>query len=89
MIIESDRIQIVELSRKYGATRTLLFGSAASQADLPSDIDLAVEGVAAASYYRFYGELMSALSKPVDLIDLGRKTLFTELVAREGVVLYG
>jgi hypothetical protein len=51
------------------------------------DIDLAIEGVADANCFAFYGDLMCALSKPVDVIDLSKKSKFTEMVRREGILL--
>jgi uncharacterized protein len=89
MISESDKIRIVELSRKYGVKRILLFGSAKGRTDQPRDIDLAVEGLPSKLFFKFYGELISDLSKPVDLVDLGRKTMFTNLILEEGIPLYG
>ena len=89
MISENDKTRIVELSRKYGAKRVLLFGSSTSRADQAKDIDLAVEGLSARLFFQFYGELIIALSKPVDLVDLGRKTMFTSLISKEGIPVYG
>ncbi|MBA4387222.1 MAG: hypothetical protein C0404_04525 [Verrucomicrobia bacterium] len=89
MISETDKAMIVELSRKYGVRRVLLFGSAARQSGESRDIDLAVEGLAADQFFKFYGELIRQLSKPVDLVALERKTMFTTLISREGVPLYG
>ena len=51
------------------------------------DIDIAIEGIAAADYFTFYGELLCALSKPVDVVDLSQKSKFVEMVKREGVRL--
>ena len=53
------------------------------------DIDIAVEGISARDFFRFYGELMFALSKPVDVVDLSGDSKFLDLVRREGVPLYG
>lgn len=89
MINEEDKIRIVELSRKYGVKRVLLFGSSARHSGNPRDIDLAVEGLQARLFFKFYGELMSDLSRPVDLVDLDRKTMFTNLILEEGIPLYG
>ena len=52
------------------------------------DIDIAVDGVADKDFYAFYGELMCTLSKPVDIIDLSRRTKFVEVVLKEGVPLH-
>jgi predicted nucleotidyltransferase len=88
MITEKDKKIIQDITRKYHASRVLLFGSALSDTAENRDIDLAIEGVADKDYYAFYGELLYALSKPVDIVDLSRTTKFIELVLKEGVPLY-
>jgi predicted nucleotidyltransferase len=65
----------------------LLFGSSLSESEESRDIDIAIEGIADKDYFAFYGELLCALSKPVDVIDLSRKSKFVEMVEREGVRL--
>ncbi|MDI9434191.1 MAG: nucleotidyltransferase domain-containing protein [Planctomycetota bacterium] len=89
MISPTDRQQIEAICRKYGARRALLFGSSLDASREARDIDLAVEGVCPRDFFRFYGELMFALSKPVDVIDLSGQSKFLDLVRREGVLLYG
>jgi predicted nucleotidyltransferase len=88
MITEIDKKIILRIARKYGATKVLLFGSALSGTGEGRDIDLAVEGVADEDFFTFYGELICALSKPVDVVDLSRKTKFSELVQQEGLPLH-
>jgi hypothetical protein len=46
-----------------------------------------VEGIAHDQFYIFYGELLLALSKPVDVVDLSRKSKFTDMVLKEGIAL--
>ena len=89
MIQEADRSAIVELADRYGAGRVLLFGSSADPSREARDIDLAVEGVAPADFFKFYGDLMVCLSKPVDLVDLSRDSKFTRLIRRDGIPIYG
>ncbi len=89
MIPDSDRQIIRQTAARYRAKRVILFGSSLSQDRAGRDIDIAVEGLAAEDFFAFYGELLCALSKPVDVIDLSRETRFTELVRQEGVALYG
>lgn len=89
MITETDRQQIEAICRKYGAKRALLFGSSLDSTRDAHDIDLAVEGVRPHEFFRFYGELIFALSKPVDVVDLSGQSKFLDLVRREGVLLYG
>ncbi|KXB09009.1 hypothetical protein AKJ60_01230 [candidate division MSBL1 archaeon SCGC-AAA385M11] len=88
MITDKDKETIQEIARKYHASRVLLFGSVLSETTESRDIDIAVEGIADKDFYAFYGELLYALSKPVDVIDLSKKTKFIELVVKEGIPLY-
>lgn len=88
MISTSDRAQIRTLAAQFGGSRVLLFGSSAEPEREGRDIDLAVEGIQPEDFFRFYGELVFGLTKPVDLIDLTAKGRFTELVRREGVPVY-
>lgn len=88
MITEKDKKTIHDIARKYHASRVLLFGSALSDTAESLDIDIAVEGIADKDFYAFYGELLCLLSKPVDVIELSKKTKFIELVLKEGIPLY-
>ncbi len=88
MITDADKNIIEQLARKYHAKRVVLFGSSLSSTQEYRDIDIAVEGIEEKDFYAFYGELLCALSKPVDIIDLSKKTRFIELVLREGIPLY-
>ena len=87
MIDEKDRDIILTIARKYHVSKVFLFGSSLVKDAEARDIDLAIEGVADANYFAFYGDLMCALSKPVDVIDLSKKSKFTEMVRREGIRL--
>ena len=88
MITDTDKKIIEQLARKYRAKRVVLFGSSLSSTQEYRDIDIAVEGIEEKNFYAFYGELMCALSKPIDIIDLSKKTRFIELILQEGIPLY-
>jgi hypothetical protein len=47
-----------------------------------------VEGLEEKHFFAFYGELMCALSKPVDVVDLSTKSRFVDLIQREGIPLH-
>ncbi len=89
MISDTDRKKISALAQKYHVRRLLLFGSAVREDSSPHDIDLGVEGLDPKLFYQFLGDLLCELSLPVDLVDLSRKTRFTDLVQRDGVAIYG
>ncbi len=88
MIDEKDKKTIETISRKYRVSRLLLFGSSLQDTPEKHDIDIAVEGIDDKDFYAFYGELIYSLSKPVDVVDLSRKSKFIELVLKEGVPIY-
>jgi predicted nucleotidyltransferase len=89
MISKSDKRTIREVSEKFRAKRVLLFGSSLDDTRESRDIDIAVEGISPSDFFKYYGELMLKLSKPIDVIDLSRRSKFTELIQQEGVILYG
>jgi predicted nucleotidyltransferase len=88
MISENDKIKLLAIAKKYNVSKLYLFGSHLDS-NFANDIDLAVEGVAGSEYFKFYSELIFSLSKPVDLIDLRKKTLFNKTIIDEGYLLYG
>jgi uncharacterized protein len=89
MITNEDRIKIQEISKKYCAKRVLLFGSSSIPEKESHDIDIAVEGIPPEDFYRYYGDLLFALSKPVDVVDLTIDSKFIKIVKQEGILLYG
>lgn len=80
---------IVRVASRYSISGLFLFGSATRSASDPHDIDIGVKGLPQGDYFRFYADLIFALPKPVDLIDLSTDTIFNRLVEREGVRIYG
>jgi predicted nucleotidyltransferase len=88
MIADRDRKIIEETAAKYHVKRVILFGSSVSPDKESRDIDIGVEGLEEKYFFAFYGELMCALSKPVDVVDLSTKSRFVELIQREGIPLY-
>ena len=90
MISEKDKLIIISIATQYNVKKIILFGSdALSFSKEGNDIDLAVEGIKDEDFFKFYGELLFSLKKPVDLIDLSLKNKFNHLVRREGIPLYG
>ena len=89
MIDQADQQAIQTICRKYGVKRALLFGSSLNVTREAKDIDLAVEGLSPRDFFPFYSDLMFALSKPVDVVDLSDRSKFLDLVKRDGVPVYG
>ncbi|OHB75546.1 MAG: hypothetical protein A2Z25_07400 [Planctomycetes bacterium RBG_16_55_9] len=89
MISEAYKAVILECARKYNASSVLLFGSALSEGDKANDFDIAVKGIQPELFFNFYAELFKQLPKPVDLVDLSRKSLFNDLIEQTGMTIYG
>lgn len=91
-IVERDTAAAVRLLARWpGVTRVWLFGSAAKmrRLDWRSDLDLAVQGMAAGDQGRAWAELDETLTLPVDLVrwETANPTLRDE-IARWGKVLH-
>lgn len=89
MITERDKDIIIQCAKKYNVSSIILFGSSIRKDQESNDIDIGVKGIEPRLFFKFYAELFKRLSKPVDLIDLSKKSLFNELVEETGVKIYG
>ena len=89
MLSTQDRAKIKDIAQRYGVGQVLLFGSSINDRADARDIDLAVEGLAPSRFFSFYADLIFSLSKPVDLVDMGRKSRFTDIIRQEAVAVYG
>ena len=88
MISETDKNIILEISKKYRATRVLLFGSSLNSEYESHDIDIGIEGIPSKDFFSYYGELIISLSKPIDIIDISGTSKFINMVKKEGIPLY-
>lgn len=88
MITKKEENIIKRCARKYRVLSVLLFGSSLEKKNI-NDIDLAVRGIKAESFFDFYAELFKYLSKPVDLVDLDEvDNYFATRVLERGKVIY-
>lgn len=88
MISEREKAIIIECAKKYGVSSVFLFGSALDKSE-HNDIDIAVKGIKPELFFKFFGELLTNLSKPVDLIDLSEKSLLNQIIEEKGVKIFG
>ncbi|RLG20500.1 hypothetical protein DRN74_05320 [Candidatus Micrarchaeota archaeon] len=88
MISERDKKIIIRCGRKYKVTAIYLFGSSLSRDYEFNDIDIAVKGIKPEVFFKFYGELLRSLSKPVDIVDLSQRSLFNQIIEERAVKLY-
>jgi predicted nucleotidyltransferase len=84
-----ELIEIVaQYAREYGVETVWLFGSCLKDPEHARDIDLAVDNVPNGKFFHFFADLMFALPKPVDLVDLSLDPPIAPLVLEEGVRIY-
>lgn len=89
MITTTEKEIIKQQARVFAVNQVYLFGSAAEASGESHDIDLAVSGLKMSDFFKFYADLICALSRPVDLVDLDRDSRLTRIIRKEGVLLYG
>ncbi len=80
----ADIKRIVSLAKSYGATRVILFGSAAENPGEAKDVDLAFEGIPGWKLYELGARLEEELKVPLDVISLNPPTRFTRLIETKG-----
>ncbi len=88
MAIQKKQLeQAIALAKAYGATRLILFGSAAITPEQARDLDLACDGVSGWKFYELGARLEEELRIPLDLVSLSPPTRFTRLIEQRGKVL--
>ena len=76
------------IARSFGATKLVLFGTAADSWDAANDVDLACEGIHGWDLYRFGAKLEEELGRSVDVVPLRRGDRFSQYVVQKGRTLY-
>ena len=89
MITDRDKSIILEYAKRYNISSVILFGSSIKKEQDSHDIDIGIKGIKPQLFFKFYAELFKHLSKPVDLIDISKKSLFNQLVEKTGLKIYG
>jgi predicted nucleotidyltransferase len=88
MTIQQEQLdRAIEIAETFGATRLILFGSAAIDPEQAKDIDLACDGVAGWKIFELGARLEEELKMPLDLIPLSPPNRFTRIIERRGRVL--
>lgn len=77
-----------EIARSFGATKLVLFGTAAESIEMAQDVDFACEGIRGWDLYRFGAKLEEEVGRRVDVVALRDEDRFSQYVARSGQVLY-
>ena len=91
-MIKEEKEIILHYAKKFKVSSISLFGLALKNENY-NDINLGIDGIDRINpglFFKFYGKLsLNLLSKPVDLIDLSERSLFSQLIKEMGVKHHG
>ena len=88
MTIQQKQLdRAIKIAETFGATRLILFGSAAADPEKAKDIDLACDGVEGWKIFELGARLEEELEMPLDLIPLSPPSRLTRIIERRGRVL--
>lgn len=88
ILTENMLSQVVQVLRKMGAKRVVLFGSCATDPTTAIDVDLAVEGIPLDRLLDADVEVHETLRTPFDLVSREENPMLYDIVVRYGKVLY-
>ena len=89
MFITQEKLnRCIDLVKKYGGTKLVIFGSALENPETGNDLDLACDGVEGWEIFELGARLEELMAGPVDLIPLTPPTRFTKYIEKQGKVIY-
>jgi len=77
----------IELARRFGARKVILFGSALDAPDTARDLELACD-LPGLTLFAYAGRLEETLGLPVDVVPLTPPNAFVRHIEQHGKVLY-
>ena len=87
-ISQEDLEKSIDILRRFGATKIVLFGSAAESLESARDLDLACDGIDGWEFFRAGAQLEDAVPVPVDRVPLSPPSRFTRHIEKWGRVVY-
>lgn len=82
---QKDIYSAIEILKNAGCKEIFIFGSLVSGTYREdSDIDIAIKGCLPENFFALLGQLLTTLSRPVDLINLDREDAFSKYLEKAG-----
>ena len=69
-VLDNELAKIGKISKEFDVGKVFLFGSCLESVETANDIDIAVEGIKAKDFFKYYGRISMAVDDEVDLVDL-------------------
>ncbi len=87
--LAKELAKIEKISKEFDVGRVFLFGSCLESMETANDIDLAVEGIRAQDFFKYYGRISMAVDNEVDLVDLDDiREHFQKRILSKGRIIY-
>jgi len=88
-VLDSELVRIGKISKEFDVGKVFLFGSCLENAETANDIDIAVEGIKAKDFFKYYGRISMAVDDEVDLVDLKDvREHFQKRILSKGRLIY-
>lgn len=88
-VLDNELAKIEEISKEFDVEKVFLFGSCLENVETANDIDIAVEGIRAKDFFKYYGRISLAVDDEVDLIDLNDvREHFQKRILSKGRIIY-
>ncbi len=88
-VLDNELVKIREISKEFDVKKVFLFGSCLEHFETANDIDIAVEGIKATDFFRYYGRISLAVDDEVDLVDLNDvREHFQKRILSKGRIIY-
>lgn len=88
-VLDNELAKIEEISKEFDVEKVFLFGSCLENVETANDIDIAVEGIKAKDFFKYYGRISIAINDEVDLVDLKDvREHFQKRILSKGRLIY-
>lgn len=88
-VLDNELAKIEEISKEFDVKKVFLFGSCLEHIETANDIDIAVEGIKANDFFKYYGRISMAVDDEVDLVDLNDiREHFQKRILSKGRLIY-
>lgn len=78
----------IEISKQYGVTKLILFGSSLEDLNMASDLDLACESELGWRFFEYSAKLDEELDVKVDIIPIDNDSRFANYIRKVGKIIY-
>lgn len=88
-VLDNELAKIEKISKEFDVGKVFLFGSCLKSIETANDIDLAVEGIKAKDFFKYYGRISMVVDNEVDLVDLDDiREHFQKRILSKGKIIY-